>query len=112
MLEEITVRDFALIDRIQVGFSAGLNLLTGETGAGKSIIVGALGAVLGEKLDASSIRTGCEETMVSAVVSVKKGTPSSAWLAEREFRIYPEYSGIEGGPSNLYRHARGPARPA
>jgi DNA repair protein RecN (Recombination protein N) len=87
MLEEITVRDFALIDRIQVGFSAGLNLLTGETGAGKSIIVGALGAVLGEKLDASSIRSGCEETIVSAVVSVKRGTPSAAWLAERDIPV-------------------------
>ncbi|HOX14467.1 MAG TPA: AAA family ATPase, partial [Spirochaetales bacterium] len=47
MLEELTIRDFALIDRVSVRFGPGLNLLTGETGAGKSILIGALGFLLG-----------------------------------------------------------------
>jgi DNA repair protein RecN (Recombination protein N) len=81
MLEEIAIQDFALIDRVQVRFSEGLNLLTGETGAGKSIIVGALGAVLGERLDASVVRTGCEEASVSAVVFAREGSEARAWLA-------------------------------
>jgi DNA repair protein RecN (Recombination protein N) len=58
VLEELTVRDFALIERLSVSFTGGLNLLTGETGAGKSLLVGAIGFLLGAKADTGVIRTG------------------------------------------------------
>ncbi len=88
MLEELVIRNFALIDSLTVSFEDGLNILTGETGAGKSIIVGALSFLLGSKADAEVIRTGAEETSVSAVIKVK---PSNLdvknWLDERGIEL-------------------------
>ena len=79
MLEELHVHNYAIIDNLQVRFTAGLNILSGETGAGKSILIGALGLILGDKVDTSIIRSGAEETTVSAVVSVT-GTEVRQWL--------------------------------
>ncbi|MCX7025502.1 MAG: DNA repair protein RecN [Spirochaetes bacterium] len=82
MLEELTIRDFALMDRVQVRFETGLNLLSGETGAGKSILIGALGFLLGGKADTGIIRAGAEETLVSGVIDIKGNDEALAWLAD------------------------------
>ena len=58
MLRTLTVENFALIDNVAVEFGAGLNILTGETGAGKSILIDALGAVLGGRVGVNRIRKG------------------------------------------------------
>ncbi len=81
MLEELHVHDFAIIDKLDVRFAGGLNILTGETGAGKSILIGALGLLLGDKADTSVIRTGAEETVVSGIVGVASNTEALEWLA-------------------------------
>jgi DNA repair protein RecN (Recombination protein N) len=60
MLESLLVANYALIDRLEVRFTPGLNILTGETGAGKSILVGALGLLLGLKADPDAVRAGAE----------------------------------------------------
>ncbi|MBU0927224.1 MAG: DNA repair protein RecN [Spirochaetes bacterium] len=83
MLEEMSIRDFAIIDRLSIRFELGLNLLTGETGAGKSIMIGALGFILGAKADTGIIRSGAEETLVTGVVSVEGNAEALAWLGER-----------------------------
>ncbi|MDO4300778.1 MAG: DNA repair protein RecN [Clostridia bacterium] len=70
MLEKLYVNNFALIDELEVDFGPGLNVLSGETGAGKSIIIGSLNFVLGGKADKDIIKTGCDITEVSALVSV------------------------------------------
>jgi DNA repair protein RecN (Recombination protein N) len=88
MLEELSIRNYALIDSLTVGFGPGLNVLTGETGAGKSIIVGALGLLLGDKGDAEVVRSGTEEAEVSGVLNVHGNREAQEWLAERE--IEPE----------------------
>lgn len=64
MLKSLYVKNFALIDELKVDFTQGLNILTGETGAGKSIIIGALGALLGEKIDKDFIRQGKDKAVV------------------------------------------------
>lgn len=88
MLEELVVKDFALIDRLSVDFGEGLNILTGETGAGKSIIVGSLGFLLGGKADVDSIRSGKEETSVSAVIRIgEKNNLAREWLASRDIPL-------------------------
>jgi DNA repair protein RecN (Recombination protein N) len=87
MLDELTIRDFAIIDRMTVRFGLGLNLLTGETGAGKSIMIGALGFILGDKADAACIRAGAEETMVSGVFSIQDCPDAAAWLETRGIEI-------------------------
>jgi len=83
MLEELSIRDFAIIDRLSIRFESGLNLLTGETGAGKSILIGAMGFILGAKADTGIIRAGAEETLVTGVVSVAGNPSALAWLSER-----------------------------
>ncbi|HRW25560.1 MAG TPA: AAA family ATPase, partial [Spirochaetia bacterium] len=83
MLEELSIRDFAIIDRLSARFEPGLNLLTGETGAGKSILIGAMGFILGAKSDTGIIRSGADETLVTAVVSVDGNRDALAWLSER-----------------------------
>ncbi len=67
MLAELRLENYAVIDNVVVEFAAGLNLLTGETGAGKSILIDALGLLLGAKASSDVIRTGAERAMVSAV---------------------------------------------
>ncbi len=83
MLEELHVHNYAIIDKLQVRFTEGLNVLSGETGAGKSILVGALGLLLGDKADTSIIRSGAEETTVSGIVSVTGNAEAAQWLASR-----------------------------
>jgi len=85
MLEELTIRNFALVDSISLSFRPGFNVLTGETGAGKSIIVGSLGFLMGTKTETDVIRSGCEEASVSAIVSIGKGNNGAfEWLRSRE----------------------------
>lgn len=67
MLRELHVRDFVLLDDVRVEFGPGLNVLTGETGAGKSMLVDALGAVLGQRTPSDVVRTGASSARVTAV---------------------------------------------
>jgi len=66
MLEQLTIDQIAIIEHSEIHFRPGYNVLTGETGAGKSILIDALGLVLGERADASSIRHGEKRATVSA----------------------------------------------
>jgi len=83
MLEELHVHNYAIIDKLQVRFTEGLNILSGETGAGKSILVGALGLLLGDKADTSIIRSGAEETSVSGIIAVGENAEAVQWLSGR-----------------------------
>jgi DNA repair protein RecN (Recombination protein N) len=67
VLSELRLENYAVIDNVAVEFASGLNLLTGETGAGKSILIDALGLLLGDKASSEVIRTGAERAVVSAV---------------------------------------------
>lgn len=69
MLKSLYVKNFILIDEIFITFGEGLNIITGETGAGKSILVGALGAILGEQLDKDTIRIGAEKAVFEAIIT-------------------------------------------
>ncbi|MFP3040710.1 DNA repair protein RecN [Treponema primitia] len=108
MLEELNVRNYALIDNLSVSFEGGLNILTGETGAGKSIIVGALSFLLGAKAETSVIRTGSEEASVSAVVSIREDNRDALdWLASRDIaaedgRIIVRRNIKTSGRSSIY----------
>jgi DNA repair protein RecN (Recombination protein N) len=67
MLEEIRIQNFAIIDNLELSFASGLNVITGETGAGKSIIIDAVELLLGGKADAASVRAGAERAVVEGV---------------------------------------------
>ncbi|MCI4626827.1 MAG: DNA repair protein RecN [Candidatus Magnetoovum sp. WYHC-5] len=70
MLREIWIKDFAIVDELRVELSAGLNALTGETGAGKSIIVDALGLIIGQRAQSSLIKAGKKEASIEASFDV------------------------------------------
>src|SRR5215468_7005759 len=70
MLTEIRIKNFAIIESLTLPLGEGFNVLSGETGAGKSIIVGALGLLLGERASADVIRTGCDRATVEGVFDV------------------------------------------
>lgn len=74
MLKSLTVTNFALIERVVVEFDEGLNIVTGETGAGKSILIDALSIILGNRASVDSIRTGCDFFRVEAVFDISKLT--------------------------------------
>ena len=83
MLETLHIENLALIDSLTIPFDSGFTILTGETGAGKSIILGALSLLFGDKVDSSIIRSGEHEAKVSAVISVPPNSPVIAYLEER-----------------------------
>ena len=85
MLRHLTIRDFVIVDRLELDFDAGFGVLTGETGAGKSILIDALLLALGERADASVVRVGCERTEVSAEFDVAAGSALETWLRENDF---------------------------
>lgn len=82
MLSRLSIRDIVLIERLDIDFAPGLSVLTGETGAGKSILLDALSLALGARGDASLVRHGAVQGQVSAVFDVPKNHPARAILTE------------------------------
>jgi len=72
MIKSLYIKDFALIDELEVSFERGLNILTGQTGAGKSIIIGALNMILGDRADTEVIRQGAAKAICEAVITVEE----------------------------------------
>jgi len=84
MLLNLTIRNFVLVDEAQLNVETGLTVLTGETGAGKSLLLDALGAVLGDKAQPFWIRPNCDKAEVSAEFSLAMLPSAQHWLAEHE----------------------------
>src|ERR1700686_3313850 len=82
MLARLSIRDIVLIERLDIEFSRGLAVLTGETGAGKSILLDAFALALGGRGDAGLVRHGVEQGQVTAVFDVPKGHPAAAILSD------------------------------
>jgi len=80
MLLSLHIRDFAIIDELEIEFSPGMSALTGETGAGKSILLGALGLLLGDRADAGSVRHGCQRAEISAAFDLSSCPAAGDWL--------------------------------
>lgn len=84
MLRQLSLRDFVIVDRLELEFSAGFSALTGETGAGKSILIDALALALGERGDAGVVRSGCDKAEIVALFDID-GLPGIAdWLREND----------------------------
>ncbi len=83
LLKHLHIRDFAVIEELEISFEAGMTVFTGETGAGKSIIVDALGLVLGDRADSTVIRSQCESTEITAIFDAGKNKNISALLEEQ-----------------------------
>ncbi len=84
MLTSLYIRDFAIITTLELELTEGLTVLTGETGAGKSILVDALALVLGDRADAGAVRHGCARADVTASFAVRPAGEAARWLQEHE----------------------------
>lgn len=84
MLLHLTVRDFALVRALDIDYASGLTVITGESGAGKSILLGALGMVLGDRASTDSIRPGAAKADISAEFSIANNPLVQTFLAHRE----------------------------
>ena len=90
MLLELHVRNLALIERADVEFGEGLNILTGETGAGKSIIIGSVSLALGQKATKDIIRSGAEYAYVELIFSVNEERRKEL----EKLEIFPDENGL------------------
>ena len=84
MLKFLAIRDFVIVSSLELDFSAGFTALTGETGAGKSILIDALSLALGERGDATMVRNGCERAEIAAEFDINALPHLQAWLREQE----------------------------
>ncbi len=82
MLSLIRIRNYAIIDEVELEFDTGFSVMTGETGAGKSILVDALGLALGDRADASSVRQGADRAEISVSFDCPDTHPATEWLRE------------------------------
>lgn len=88
MLENLSIKNIALIDSLELDFSKGFNVLTGETGAGKSILIGSISFLLGGKSNLDIIRHGAEEASVSGLFSISKNSENARqWLKEHQIEL-------------------------
>jgi DNA repair protein RecN (Recombination protein N) len=85
MLRLLTLRDFVIVDRLELEFSTGFGALTGETGAGKSILIDALALALGERGDAGVVRSGCDKAEIAATFEIVGLPEVPHWLEENGF---------------------------
>jgi DNA repair protein RecN (Recombination protein N) len=84
MLRLLTIKDFVIVDRLELAFAGGFGALTGETGAGKSILIDALALALGERADAGVVRSGCDKAEVAATFDVAALPEVRIWLANND----------------------------
>jgi DNA repair protein RecN (Recombination protein N) len=84
MLTHISISDYTIVSSLEMDFCAGMTVITGETGAGKSIMLDALGLCLGDRADPKAVRRGCERAEIVAGFDISDIPPARAWLQERE----------------------------
>ena len=114
MLQSLSIRNVVLIDKLDLDFKSGLSVLTGETGAGKSILLDSLGLVLGNRAETSLIRQGEDKLSVTAQFSLQKQTPALRALldeyeieADDELLIKRTFSGSDARCGLLFHQGRG-----
>jgi DNA repair protein RecN (Recombination protein N) len=111
MLRTLGIRDFVIVDRLDLEFEPGFTVLTGETGAGKSILVDALSLVLGERSDAGLVREGCARAEISAEFNIEALPELSRWLELNDLAGEPDVCLLRrvlesGGRSRAYVNGR------
>jgi DNA repair protein RecN (Recombination protein N) len=90
MLKSLEIKDYALIDHINVRFEKGLNIITGETGAGKSILIDAMSLLLGERASTEVVRKGAQKSFVEGIFNVENNKKVQSFLEENGIEFLPE----------------------
>ncbi len=99
-LKELNIRNFAIIKKLEIELDDGLTVITGETGAGKSIVLGALNLLLGSRAESSMVRHGEDQCEISALFDVSKLASVKSWLQERD--LQEEYESANGRDNKSY----------
>ena len=97
MLTHLQIRDFAIVDQLELEFGAGMSAITGETGAGKSIMLDALGLLLGDRADSDAVAVGARRAEIAASFDIAALPEVCAWLAERDLA-----SGEDGADNDCH----------
>ncbi len=87
MIKSLMIKNFAIIDQVNIDFSSGMTVFTGETGAGKSIIIDAIGQLLGERANAGLIKSGKEKAFIEAVIDVSNNSSIKEQLEDLDFEV-------------------------
>jgi DNA repair protein RecN (Recombination protein N) len=90
VLSQLTVRNFAIVDRLEIEWHPGLNVITGETGAGKSILIDAVGALLGDRLGPEVVRSGASRALIEGVFTMAEAPQPDLQAVLDEFGLEPE----------------------
>ncbi|HEY1297413.1 MAG TPA: DNA repair protein RecN [Chloroflexota bacterium] len=90
MLSQLTIRNFAIVERLEIDWHPGLNVITGETGAGKSILLDAVGALLGDRLGPEMVRSGAGRALIEGVFTLPAHVPDDLAGTLEEFGLEPE----------------------
>jgi DNA repair protein RecN (Recombination protein N) len=111
MLLELVVENYAVAERLRIHFHSGLNLLTGETGSGKSIVVGALGLLLGGRASADTVRTGEPRARIAGIFDVRDNAPirrllEPSGLDIEDGELIVEREVLAGGKSRAFLGSR------
>ena len=86
MLKHLYIKNYALIEQLDIDFETGFSVITGETGAGKSIILGAIGLLLGQRADSKAVKTGCQKCTIEAQFDISRYSLNE-WFDENELDI-------------------------
>ncbi|MEQ1487269.1 MAG: AAA family ATPase, partial [Methylotenera sp.] len=84
MLQSLSIRDFVIVNQLDLEFNAGFTVLTGETGAGKSILIDALSLALGARGEGGVTRAGSDKAEISAIFSIADNLEAKDWLSQAE----------------------------
>lgn len=87
MLQQLSIQNYATVDNLEIEFKAGMSVITGETGAGKSIMLGALGLTLGDRADKGIVRAGAHKTDISADFDIANIPSAKQWLLENDLEL-------------------------
>lgn len=87
MLQSLCIKNYALLSDVEIEFGDGLNILTGETGAGKSIVIGALGTILGERVDTTVLRQGASKAVIEGKFALNRNPQLHNYLLQQELSI-------------------------
>src|SRR5690606_20501627 len=87
MLTHLTIHNFTLVDQLDLDLKPGMTVITGETGAGKSIVLDALGQALGDRAEAERVRAGASKADISASFDIRQLAEAQEWLASHDLQL-------------------------